>query len=150
LIGSNQQHQELLYELFAVEREDIDEKEKRERIRDYLEGMCDGFHGQRALKGPDEWRATLVRLSDSEDSVIRQKAIVLAALFGDPGAIKSLKDTTSDPNAPRLEREAALQVLVEAKVPGIIRLLDELLTDKAMRSPAIRALAALDDKRTPE
>ena len=69
-------------------------------------------------------------------------------MFGDSEAAATLRKTTADPKAAESVRRAALQTLVEAKAAGL-PLLRELLADRVMRGPALRALAAFSDPDTP-
>jgi putative heme-binding domain-containing protein len=127
-----------------------DEKHNEDLICDELRGMYAGLRGQRRLKAPDEWRDFLRLLSRSENPEVKENAIALAVLFGDPEAVKSLMQVVSDSKSPRPKREDALQTLLELKAPEMARLLEELLSDQTMRSATIRALASLGDEKTPQ
>ena len=70
-------------------------------------------------------------------------------MFGDPEATAALRKTAADPAAEEASRRTALQTLVEAKAAGLPPLLRDLLADRTMRGPALRALAAFNDPETP-
>ena len=70
-------------------------------------------------------------------------------MFGDPEAAAALRKTAADPKEAEASRRAALQTLVEAKAAGLPPLLRQLLADRVMRGPALRALAAFSDADTP-
>jgi putative heme-binding domain-containing protein len=117
--------------------------------RDVLRGMVEALQGRRHVTAPAGWSALYTWLSASKDAEVREKALVLAVLFGDPRALAELRRRAADPRAPRAERRAALQTLVEKRAEGVLPLLQRLLDDPALRGPALRALAGYDDPHTP-
>jgi len=116
--------------------------------RDVLQGMIDALQGRR-LAAPDGWTLVKQKLGASPSPEVREKTRLLSVMFGDPEATKALRKTVADPSAEDSSRRTALQTLVDAKAPDLPPLLRELLADKAMRSPALRALAAFNDPKTP-
>jgi putative membrane-bound dehydrogenase-like protein len=119
------------------------------RLHDYIDGMRVGLRGQKGPTEPAAWDSTYQLLSQSTDSEIRRKALLLAAIFGNHEAIKSLWDAAADSNSPAAKREAALETLVEANAQSVAPLLQALLREKALRGAALRALARFDDPVTP-
>jgi putative heme-binding domain-containing protein len=116
---------------------------------DILRGMIEALQGRRSLSAPTGWSAVERRLAASPSPEVREKAILLSVLFGDPEAIASLRKTAADPKAGAASRRTALQMLTEAHAPGLLPLLGDLLGDAAMRGAAIRALAASSDSSVP-
>jgi putative heme-binding domain-containing protein len=117
--------------------------------RDVLRGMCEALQGRRNVAAPEGWPAAYRKLASSPNRDVREKALVLGLLFGDPQALKALRNTATDARADAAARRIALQALVEKRVPGVPELLRDLLDEPAMRGPALRALAAYDDPGTP-
>jgi putative heme-binding domain-containing protein len=117
--------------------------------RDVLRGMCEALQGRRNVAAPEGWPAAYRKLASSPNREVREKALVLGLLFGDPQALKALRNTVTDARADAAARRNALQALVEKRAPGVPELLRDLLDEPAMRGPALRALAAYDDPGTP-
>ena len=117
---------------------------------DLLKGMREGLKGRQQVKTPKGWKDVYPKLSASENAEVRQQAVLLALTFGDEGAARTLRATIQDESADSEVREAALAALVEVRSEGIAKVLLELLGEAALRGPALRGLAALDDPSTPE
>lgn len=121
-----------------------------EVLRDVLRGMHEELRGRRQLRLPEGWPAVQGKLAAHADPEIRQKALLLAVLFGDPQALASVRKMVVDVKATDDERQGALQTLVETRAPDLLPLLRQLLTDRALRRSALRGLAAFRDPGTPE
>jgi putative heme-binding domain-containing protein len=117
--------------------------------QDILKGMSDGLKGRRGLTMPAGWDELSTRLSQSPNSQVRELVQSLSLTFGSATALKSLREKLADPKASVASRKSALDSLVGAKDPNLVPTLQRLLEDAAMRSPALRALAAYDDPKTP-
>ncbi len=116
--------------------------------RDVLQGMIDALQGRR-LAAPDGWAQVQKKLAASANPEVREKTLLLSVMFGDPEATAALRKAAADPNRDESARRTALQTLVEAKASELTPLLRDLLADRAMRGPALRALAAFNDPETP-
>jgi putative membrane-bound dehydrogenase-like protein len=131
-----------------------EEKERSMRVaateseRDILSGMYEALQGRTGLSTPELWADTRKGLGKSKIPEVREKAMLLSVLFGDQDAIAALKKTTADAKADEAARQTALQTLVEAKAADL-PLLRDLLTDKTLRGPALRALAGFNDPAIP-
>jgi putative heme-binding domain-containing protein len=117
--------------------------------RDILRGMQEGFQGRRDVKAPAGWTAVYRKLAASKDAEIKEKALVISVLFGDPLALAVLRTTAGDPKASLATRKGALETLVQKRAEGVVPLLRGLVTDRNLRGQAIRGLAAFDDPGTP-
>jgi putative heme-binding domain-containing protein len=117
--------------------------------RDVLRGMCEALRGRRNVAAPEGWAAAYRKLASSPNREVREKALVLGLLFGDPQALTALRSTVTDSRADVAARRTALQALVEKHVPEVPALLRDLLTEPAMRGPALCALAAYNNPGTP-
>jgi putative heme-binding domain-containing protein len=116
--------------------------------RDVLQGMIEALQGRR-LAAPENWGRVRDKLRDSAAPDVREKMLLLSVMFGDPEAATALRKTAADSKEAEAVRRAALQTLVDAKAAGLPPLLRELLADRVMRGPALRALAAFSDADTP-
>jgi putative heme-binding domain-containing protein len=87
-------------------------------------------------------------LSTSKNPEVREKVQLLSVLFGDREAVAALRTTAGDAKADEAARRTALQTLVEARAADL-PLLRDLLADRALCGPALRALAAINDATIP-
>lgn len=117
--------------------------------RDVLRGLQGALAGRRNVPLPDGWPAVSRALARSRNPEVRERATLLAVQFGDPEARAALRKTVTEPSAPAAVRESALQALLTQKNPDLVPLLHGLLTDPALRGPALRGLAAFGDPQTP-
>ncbi len=115
---------------------------------DLLRGMYEAFQGRSGLRLPREWDDARRRLAKSQSPEVREKVQLLSVLFGDKDAIAALRTTAADAKADEAARRTALLTLVEAKAADL-PLLRDLLTDKVLRGPALRALAGFNDATIP-
>ncbi|MBI1374705.1 MAG: c-type cytochrome [Phycisphaera sp.] len=118
--------------------------------RDLLVGMMDALKGQRSVAMPKSWPKAYAKLAKSSNAEVRDKAQVLALLFGDPAALQSLRDTLADPKAKIDDRRKALEALINKKDPQLAPVLHTLLKSGDLRAEALKGLAAYDDPKTPE
>jgi putative heme-binding domain-containing protein len=117
--------------------------------RDVLRGMHEALQGRRQVAAPAGWTAVARKLSASPDAEVRARAMQLSVLFGDPEALAALRKVAADARAPEEARRAALQALVDRRVEGLLPLLRDLVADRVLRRPALRALAGYADPDTP-
>ena len=118
--------------------------------RDILTGIQDALGASRELPAADGWKELSPTLLASKDAGVREKAMLIAVIFGDASAIDSMKKTAMDVAAPKEERATALRMLLRRQKPDIEPMLKELVKDKAVRAEAIRGLAAFANAETPK
>jgi putative membrane-bound dehydrogenase-like protein len=118
--------------------------------RDLLRGIQDGLVGQRNVPMPKTWKDAYPILAASPLPEVRERTIALAVQFGDERAFTLLRKIVPDRALPVKEREAALKTLLFQQKPDLTPILHDLLSDEALRGPAIRGLAAFDDAETPK
>jgi putative heme-binding domain-containing protein len=90
------------------------------------------------------------KLSTSADTQVRDNAVVMALVFGDPQALADLRKLAQDVAAPPADRAAALEALIEKRVPDLAPVLHALLADRATRRTALRGLGAFAHPDTPK
>ncbi len=117
---------------------------------DVLQGMHQALRGRKQVKAPRSWPAVYDKLAARGSPEIREKARLLALIFGDTRVIESLRAAVGDASQKPEARRAALAALVEAGTPKLGRFLHKLLDDKELRAAAISSLAAYDDETTPK
>jgi putative membrane-bound dehydrogenase-like protein len=115
-----------------------------------LAGMSEGLSGWPSLPRPKNWSAVYEQLTKTKNADLLARTQELSVLFGEEGALAGLRQkiTSSDQNVG--QRRNAIEALVGAKDVKVVPILQQLIADPALRSPAIRGLAAFDDGKTPE
>ena len=116
---------------------------------DILKGINDALKGRRKIDMPKAWPEVYKLLKQSKDAQVRELAQSLAIVFGDASAFDAHKKTMMDGAADAAARKRSLDSLLSAKAADLAPLLHALISDKALRSDAIKALAAYDDAKTP-
>jgi putative heme-binding domain-containing protein len=115
-----------------------------------LAGLYEAIHGRRRLPMPADWPAAYLHLAASEQPGVREQAMQVALIFGDPEALSELRRVAGDSSADAAVRRQAIASLTQAEAPELATLLRSLLDDAEVRVEALRGLAALDDPATPE
>jgi len=117
--------------------------------RDYLRGVLLGLESRKNVPMPAPWKAVFPKLRESPLHEVRDSALALALIFGDDRAIATLQQRVLDEKLPVKDRTGALEMLLRHRPPELLPVLQSVLADSRMRSPAIRGLAAYDDSTTP-
>ncbi len=115
---------------------------------DLLRGINDALRGRKSVPMPKGWPALSAKFAAEPE--LREPALVLAMILGDPKAAADLRATMLDRTQPDDRRQQAMQILAERAVPGLAPRLQQLLDDASVRGGAIRALAAYNDPATPK
>ncbi len=101
------------------------------------------------LPMPKGWPEVYARLSRSDNPDIRRQAQFITVKFGDTSIFPALRQIAADPKAEPSARISAVEALVSGKDPQLPPVLLTLLDDSALRSLALRSLAAFDVPETP-
>jgi putative heme-binding domain-containing protein len=117
--------------------------------RDLLSGTREGLRGRKNMKMPTGWAALYSRLAKSDDTALRENAMLLALVFGDPQALLDLRKTAENASAPAARRLVALEALIEQRPADLAPVLQGLLADKGVRRLALRGLATVAHAATP-
>ena len=112
---------------------------------DVLSGMADAFRGQSRVSPPVEWEAVHETLSRSANADVRQLVQAISTTFGNERALDGLRRQILDESARPADRLQAVESLVAARDPKLPPLLKMMLGDAALRSSAVRGIAAFDD-----
>ncbi|MFO0801161.1 MAG: PVC-type heme-binding CxxCH protein [Gemmataceae bacterium] len=113
-----------------------------------LAGIQEVLASLREAPEPQGWGDVYAHLSTSEVPEVRTRAESLAVLFGNARALADLKGRAADAKADPAARAAAIELLARRRVADLPTLLHPLLTDAAVRGPAVRALAAVPHDTT--
>jgi putative membrane-bound dehydrogenase-like protein len=116
---------------------------------DLLLGAREGLRGRKQMPLPRDWPGVYKQLAQSGASAVRQHAMMLALVFGDPQAVIDLRRIAQTPTAPPAERQAALEALIGSAPSDLAPFLHELLADKVLRRAALRGLASVPADEAP-
>ncbi len=111
-----------------------------------LEGMANGMEGRTDIKPPAAWAKTYASLSRRNDpaaALVNQ----VADMFGDSEAAQRALATLTNEGADIEQRRKALQMLALQQRSELVERLPGLLDNPQLRTDAIRAIAAYDNRR---
>ncbi len=114
-----------------------------------LAGVLEALRGRKQVVRPEGWSGAMEKLLASRDPDVVERMLLLALDVGEPRATSALLLVVADAGGPPALRARSLTALVEHHVPGLPEKLHALLDDPALRSAAIRSLAAYNDPATP-
>ncbi len=112
---------------------------------DVVDGLTQGLQGQQGLTKPAGWEAFLAKAGASSRVEMAGKVRALDALLGSAEALAAARKTAVDSAAPAPARKAALQSLLDARVPDLRQLAEPLLKVRTVNGVAASALATFDD-----
>jgi putative heme-binding domain-containing protein len=124
--------------------------DRAEVQHDVLEGMRLALAGRRRLGIPDGWHDAAKALAAGGDPRVLEAASMLALVFGDPDAFTHFRALVQESHAEPALRRRALEALVQQQDAELPALLLELLPNRKLRGPVLRAMAAYDDPRLPQ
>jgi putative membrane-bound dehydrogenase-like protein len=119
-------------------------------LPDLCAGVLEALRGTRDLPAPKRWNDLYPILTRIDSPEVHKATEKLAVVFGDVHVIDKLEETLVDKAQPVDARREALDLLVEKRLKSLPRSLVPLVDDPALRSDAIRALAAYDDEAAAE
>ncbi|MDB5384406.1 MAG: putative rane-bound dehydrogenase domain protein, partial [Planctomycetaceae bacterium] len=106
------------------------------------------LEGRANIPQPAAWGPAYDKLLQNASPEIRERADQIAVAFGDKRILPRMRDVLADPKAPVEQRQRALELLVKGRDAEAGPAFRVALNEMALRSPAIRALAAFDDAAT--
>ncbi|MEO6035725.1 MAG: c-type cytochrome [Verrucomicrobiota bacterium] len=115
---------------------------------DVLRGMSAGLQGRRAVKMPAGWEELSVKLKASPNPEVRSLSKDLSLTFGSATALAELRATLTSDTETAPARRTALESLLKARDPSLAPILQNLLSNPDLRSPALRGLAGYEDPQT--
>ena len=107
-----------------------------------LEGMSEAYAGISKANAPTTWKTFTESVTEQKSERLIQK---LSLLFGDTRTLDSLKATVGDSKAGMGNRQAALDILIDAKAPELRTLCESVISVPQLNANALRGLALSDD-----
>ncbi len=135
------------HEALAIALAELPDGDARVLALDQMLGMLEGLRG---LEAPAAWPRTFGVLRSSTDERVRERALLLAAVFGEESAFPALRALLADPGAEIAKRRLALGALSRGREPETAVVMQGLLDQPELRGEAIRALAGFDHPSTSE
>jgi putative membrane-bound dehydrogenase-like protein len=120
---------------------------------DYLTAIRSSLVGKRQAERPSDWKSVSQMLVHSDDPRVRQEAIALGVVFGDPEALQQMRGQLNNPDQTASGRVSALQSLLDAKDPELLTSLATIVESE--KSPeslvelAIRGMAQYEAESIP-
>jgi putative heme-binding domain-containing protein len=114
-----------------------------------LEGMSEAFRGLKNQSLPVGWDKLTAKVAKNGDAKSHELVRTLSLIFGDATALKQLRATLVNAKASADDRIAAIGLLSEHKVEGLVPQLIKLLDEPRLRVAALRGLSAYDDPTVP-
>lgn len=120
-----------------------------DRDRVVLGELKESLKGRRQAAMPKRWPAAFATLMNNPDPQLREQALSVAVIFGDPQAFERLRELVNNASGDPQIRKNALEALVAARDPKLPPVLHALLDNAALRGSALKGLASFDDAKTP-
>jgi len=110
-----------------------------------LNGLADGLSGRTKVRKPTSWESVVARLGESAGNGIQYRLRTLGAVFGDGLAIDELREIAVNPQNAVVQRQAALEALVEARIPDLRNVCEQVLEVEGLTLTAVEGLALFED-----
>jgi len=110
-----------------------------------LEGMAQALVGRPTAPKPAAWDSVRKRLAAGASGKVTRRIRQLSALFGDAWALDEIRALAVEPTADLKERQAALQTLIDMRVPDLRAICTDLLAVNSLSALAVAGLAVIGD-----
>lgn len=117
---------------------------------DFLRGIMLGLADRKPPQPLPEWTHLYKTLSLSSSAAVRDLAADIGLRFNDKTVTETLKLQMTDTRLEAGVRQSAIRKLTSRTTPGLAPTLRNLLNDPAVRTVALRGLAAYPDANTPQ
>lgn len=114
----------------------------------FLDALLAGVRGRRRIAAPTGWKTAYTKLSQSSDPAVRGKADALGVAFGDPEALKLMRNIAASAQGETVNRRRAIEALLAAKDPDLPGVLLALLDHSELRAIALSGLAQYSAPQT--
>ncbi|MEZ6102426.1 MAG: c-type cytochrome [Pirellulaceae bacterium] len=125
-----------------------DEDLQRQQV--VMQAVLQAFEGRADMPMPESWHSAYESVLRTKDAASQEMGDRIAFLLGDSRVYPRLQQKLLDPAQPIERRQEALATLVRRPLPDTASALQKVLDEPALRSSAIRGLAAFDDPNTPQ
>jgi putative heme-binding domain-containing protein len=112
---------------------------------DVLDGLTQGLTGQQGVPKPAGWDAFAARTSTSANADVVAKVRAVDTVFGSGAALADARRVALDPASPAAARRTALQSLLDARVPDLRQLAEQLVTVRSVNAVAATALSTFNE-----
>jgi hypothetical protein len=136
-------------ESLAVVVDELGQSNDVDRTLALLAAIGEGLKGRRQVPMPERWPSYSPALVNHANPNVSSQATALALVFGDPTALKKLRDDLSATQFAATARRQALDALLGVRDPELAVTLEKLIADAAMRGAAMRGLAAYEHAPAP-
>jgi putative membrane-bound dehydrogenase-like protein len=113
-----------------------------------LTELDEALRDERGVEMPEAWEGLYETLASDADESVRDKALWVAAAFGDEAALPRLAELLADDSEEIERRQRALEALAASRSSQVSSALRGVLDDVRLRPAAIRGLAVTDDPET--
>lgn len=114
-----------------------------------LDEMLNAFEGRVDIPMPPAWTAAYDKLITSQHETIRDRADQIAVALGDRRIFPRMRTVLADANFDIKQRTRAMDILVRGRDNDAATAFQTVLAEPKLRGSAIRALAVLNDSKTP-
>jgi putative heme-binding domain-containing protein len=114
-----------------------------------LEEILKAFEGRVEIPMPTGWPSAYDALVESDNEIVRERADQIAILLGDKRIFPRMRELLTNREAKLDKRRQALAILVRGRDSDGASAFQSVLNEPSLRGAAIRALAAVDDPKTP-
>ena len=114
-----------------------------------LDELLAAFEGRVDIPMPKSWGVAYGPLALSQKESIRDKADQVAVILGDKRILPRMRKVLMDKQATLKKRQQALDILIKGRDDKAAPALQAVLSVPSLRGKAIRALAGIDDAKTP-
>ncbi len=108
----------------------------------FIAGISQALAGISKAQGPENWSAFAASVGDAGSQAAIKR---ISVLYGDSRILESLRSQVRDGTAGVGERQAALDILIDAKDPEVLALCESVLDVPQLNANALRGLAMSDD-----
>ena len=119
------------------------------RQRLILDELLAAFEGRVDIPMPKSWKAAYDKLTASKSTAVRDKADAVAVVLGDKRILPRMRKVLADGEQPLAKRQQALDILIRGRDSDAAAALQAVVSVPELRAKAIRALAGIDDAKTP-
>jgi putative membrane-bound dehydrogenase-like protein len=116
---------------------------------DMLQGMSDGWRGWRKAPRPNDWDAISAKISASSNAEMIERARTLSVLFGDGRALDEVRAAALSSKESAPARLKALQILLDARPPDLLSVLEKLVQERTVGAAAVKGLMSFNDPSAP-
>jgi putative membrane-bound dehydrogenase-like protein len=113
--------------------------------RDVVVGLSAGLAGVRKLDAPEAWRAFSKEFTGEDAAKLKSLVQSLDVVFGDGRALDEVRKVALDGKADLNSRKAALQTLIDANVPEMRSVCEQLLKTRFLNTVALKGLIKFDE-----